>query len=163
MGKALNWRGLAGRSRGREFVIRGLIIVVVAVEDGNDEVPLAAAGFGQRFAMREALALEHEGTILTDETGICWGNDAVRNGGGKFGQEAADICVVDWVAGDGFEFTGEIGGANAAARSVKMVEAEAVGIRSGGESAAASVGEGEAAAGGVEGDGTLASHGVSIA
>src|SRR5690242_13023997 len=85
--KALNWRGLADGRRGRELVIGDFIIIVVAVEDGDDEVPFAAAGFGERFAAGEALALEHEGTILADDTGVGWSEDAVGYGGGNFGEE----------------------------------------------------------------------------
>jgi hypothetical protein len=144
LGKALNWQGLAVRGKGREFVIGNFIIMVDAVEDGHDEVPFAAAGFGERFTFGEA-ELEHEGASLADEAGVSWGEDAVGDGDGEFGEEAVDMCVVDRAAVDGFQFANEIGGTKAAVRGVGMGVAEAVGLGSG------------------EGAGVLASHGESIA
>jgi hypothetical protein len=144
LGKALNWQGLAVRGKGREFVIGNFIIMVVAVEDGHDEVPFAAAGFGERFTFGEA-ELEHEGASLADEAGVSWGEDAVGDGVGEFGGEAVDMCVVDRAAVDGFQFANEIGGTKAAVRGVGMGVTEAVGLGSGG------------------GVGVLASHGESIA
>ena len=141
LGKALNWQGLAVRGKGREFVIGNFIIMVVAVEDGHDEVPFAAAGFGERFASGEAAALEHEGASLADDAGVPGGENAVGDGGGEFGEQAVDMCVVDRAAGGGFQFADEIGGAKPAARRVGMGVAESVGSRVGGEGASASIGE----------------------
>ena len=71
------------------------------------EFLFAAAGFGERFTFGEA-ELEHEGVSLADEAGVSWGEDAVGDGGGEFGEEAVNMCVVDRAAGDGFEFAVEI-------------------------------------------------------
>jgi hypothetical protein len=149
VGKALSWQGLAVLGKGRELVIVTFILVfAITVEDGHYEVPFAAAGFGKRLAPRQGAALEHEGAILADDAGVFWGEDAVRDGGGEFGEEAVDMRVVDRTAGDGFQFADEIGGAKSAARGVGMGVAEAVSLRVRGEGAAASIGKGEAAAGG---------------
>ena len=160
MGKALNRQDLVVSREGRGFRI---VIIVVAVEDGDYKVPFAAAGFGERFASGEAAALEHEGASLADDAGVPGGENAIGDGGGEFGEQAVNMCVVDRAAGDGFQFADEIGGAKPAVRGVGMVVAEAVGLWSGGEGAAASIGKGEAATGSVEGGGGLASHGESIA
>src|SRR5579859_1101 len=183
VGKAFKWQGLAVLGKGRELVnVIFILIIVVAVEDGGYEIPFAAAGFGERFALGEEAALEHEGAILADDAGVSWGEDAVGDGGGEFGEEAVDMGVVDRAAGDGFQFADEIGGAKPAARGVGMGAAESVGVRVGGEGAPASIGKGESTAwelggGGVRGEPfgglsvdilrrmskALASHGESIA
>ena len=54
--KAFGRKALVVRRELREFSI---FIVVVAVENGHDEVPFTAAGFGERFASGEESALEH--------------------------------------------------------------------------------------------------------
>jgi hypothetical protein len=56
VGKALNWQGLVVRRDGSEFSI---VIIVVAVEDRDYEIPFAAAGFGDGLASGEEAALEH--------------------------------------------------------------------------------------------------------
>ena len=142
MGKALNRQDLVVSREGRGFRI---VIIVVAVEDGDYKVPFAAAGFRERFASGEAAALEHEGAILADDAGVPGGENAIGNGGGEFGEQAVDMCVVDRAAGDGFQFADEIGGAKPAARRVGMGEAEAVGVRVGGEGASAPIGKGKSA------------------
>ena len=144
MGKALNRQDLVVSREGRGFRI---VIIVVAVEDGDYKVPFAAAGFGERFASGEAAALEHEGAILADEACVSWGEDAIGDGDGEFGEQAVDVCVVDRVAGDGFQFADEIGGSKATARGVGMGVAQAIGVRVGGERASASIGEGKSATG----------------
>jgi hypothetical protein len=149
VGKALNWQGLVVCRKGREFRI---VIIVVAVEDGDYKIPFAAAGFGERLASGE-VALEHEGASLADDAGVSWGEDAIGDGGGEFREQAVDMCVVDRAAGDGFQFADEIGGTKPAARGVGMGVAEAVGLRVGGESASAAIGKGESATGEVGGGG----------
>jgi hypothetical protein len=149
VGKALNWQGLVVRREWREFRI---VIIIVAVEDRDYEIPFAAAGFGERFACGKA-ALEHEGAILADDAGVSWGEHAIGDGGGEFGEQAVDMCVVDGAAGDGFQFADKIGGAKPAVRGVGVVVAEAVGLWSGGEGAAASIRKAESASGEVGGGG----------
>jgi hypothetical protein len=143
VGKALNRQDLVIRREGGEFSI---VFIVVAVEDRDYEIPFATAGFGERFASGKA-ALEHEGAILADEACVSWGEDAIGDGDGEFGEQAVDVCVVDRVAGDGFQFADEIGGSKATARGVGMGVAQAIGVRVGGERASASIGEGKSATG----------------
>jgi hypothetical protein len=151
VGKALNWRGLVVRRGGGELCIV-IIVIVVAVEDRGYEIPFAAAGFGERFALGSG-ALKHEGAELAGDAGVLGCEDAIGNGCGNFGEQAVDMGVVDGAAGDGFQFADEIGGAKPAVRGVGMVVAEAVGLWSGGEGAAASIGKAESAAGEVGGGG----------
>jgi hypothetical protein len=58
VGKALNWQALVVCREWREFSI---VIIVVALVDRGYEVPFAAAGFGERFALGEA-AIEAVGS-----------------------------------------------------------------------------------------------------
>jgi hypothetical protein len=92
-------------------------------------------------------AAEHEVAEMCEEAGFGGREEALRDGDGKFREDAADFARLNDGAARGDEFAGEIGGAKAAVRGVGMRVAEAVAVGVGGEGALASIGEGETAAG----------------
>jgi hypothetical protein len=98
-----------------------------------------------------------------EDSGFSWGEQTVCGGASDFGKEAMDVRGSNRAVGGASEFASEIGGAKAAARGVRVVVAEAVALRIGGECAAAAVGEGVAAEGKIERVLALARHGESIA
>jgi hypothetical protein len=115
---------------------------VVLVEEGGYEIKIGIVCVGLEFGSREhAGALEHQVAEMHHLPGVFWGEGAICDGGGEFGEETVDFFGGDRGAGGGGEFAGEIGGAKATVRGVGMRVAEAVALRVSGEGAAASIGE----------------------
>ena len=135
---------------------------VVLVEEGGYEIKIGIVCVGLEFGSREhAGALEHQVAEMHHLPGVFWGEGAICDGGGEFGEETVDFFGGDRGAGGGGEFAGEIGGAKSAVRGVGMRVAEAAAVGVGGEGASASIGESKLATG-VCGFGLFRSHGGRI-
>jgi hypothetical protein len=88
-----------------------------------------------------AVAAEHEVAEMGEEAGFGGRKEALGDGDGEFGEDAADFAGGHQGAGRSDEFAGEIGGSKAAARGMSMRVAEAVADGVSGEGASASIGE----------------------
>jgi hypothetical protein len=86
-------------------------------------------------------AAEHEVAEMCEEAGFGGREEALRDGDGKFREDAADFARLNDGAARGDEFAGEIGGAKAAVWGVGMGVAKAVALGMSGEGASASIGE----------------------
>jgi hypothetical protein len=92
----------------------------VFVEKGGDKIPAVVGCVRWKFGGREELgALENQVAEMLELAGFPWGDSAVSDGGGEFGEKAVDFRVGDQGAGGGGEFAGEIGGAKDAMRGAR--------------------------------------------
>jgi hypothetical protein len=153
--KALSCQALAICREWREFIGEAIshkplvisreqaeFIISVGKQRG-EEVVIVGDWFVEAVRARLAIAAEHEVAEMREEAGFGRREEAIGDGDGEFGEDAADFMRGDQGAARGDEFAGEIGGTKAAVRGVGV--AEAVALRMSGEGAAASIGESKSA------------------
>src|SRR5258708_39633156 len=95
-------------------------------KERREEGGIVGDWFVEAVRGRLAIAAEHEVAEMREEAGFGRREEAIGDGDGEFGEDAAHFMRGDQGAARGDEFAGGIGGTKAAVRGVDMGVAEAV-------------------------------------
>src|SRR5258708_39075608 len=97
-------------------------------KERREEGGIVGDWFVEAVRGRLAIAAEHEVAEMREEAGFGRREEAIGDGDGEFGEDAADFMRGDQGAARGVEFAGEIGGTKAAGLGGGMVGAEDVAL-----------------------------------